>query len=163
MKVTLIAAVDPNGVMGKEGGLPWPSGTYDELKYFKQRTLGGYILMGSKTWDSLPVKPLPGRTNMVVSTRHRWEEGAIFYDSIGEALFEAGLGGVEEIFIIGGANVFQQVLDCGLDIVDRIILTHVFDTWEGDVKFPLDKIPKDFDKEALVTTFSYQIVEYSRQ
>lgn len=162
MKVTLISAMDPKGVMGKDGGLPWPAGTYDELKYFKGWTTGGVVLMGRKTWDSLPVKPLPNRINMVVSYSVPTLAGAIVNSSLGEALFEAGLAGVEEIFVIGGAEIFRQLFACGMDLVDEVRLTEVFDDWGGDTYFPVEYL-KEFDEEIIVTTFAYQIKKYTRK
>ena len=71
MNVTLILARADNGVIGKDGGIPWAIS--DDLKRFKALTMGGVVVMGRKTWDSLPRKPLPGRRNIVVTRDPDWQ------------------------------------------------------------------------------------------
>ncbi|WP_336294303.1 dihydrofolate reductase [Bartonella sp. CB169] len=137
--VYLIAAVAENGVIGREGAMPWRLST--DLRRFKTLTFCNPIIMGRKTWDSLG-RPLPGRTNIVI-TRNRafTAEGAIVSHSLSQACSiakkAASQNGAEAIFIIGGGEIFQQ----GFSIADKVFLTEVLASIEGDSFFPV------FDKE----------------
>ena len=83
-EIVLVVAIADNGVIGKDGGLPWHIS--EDLKRFKSLTMGHTIVMGRKTWDSLPRKPLPGRVNVVVTRQKDWSaEGAITASSLGQA------------------------------------------------------------------------------
>src|ERR1700754_5114584 len=100
-EIVLVVAIADNGVIGKEGGLPWHIS--EDLKRFKALTAGHTIVMGRKTWDSLPRKPLPGRTNVVVTRQADWQaEGAVRAASLGQAV--DGTSG--PVFIIGGAEIY---------------------------------------------------------
>ncbi|EJF82991.1 dihydrofolate reductase [Bartonella rattimassiliensis] len=139
ISICLIAAVAENGVIGREGAMPWYLST--DLKRFKALTLGKPIIMGRKTWDSLG-KPLPGRTNIVITRNYTFKvEEAIVAHSLPEACSLAtsiaSQNDVEEIFIIGGGEIFQQ----GLHMADKIFLTEVLTSMKGDSFFPV------FDKE----------------
>lgn len=131
--VSLIAAMDRNGVIGRDGEVPWrlPS----DLRTFKTITMGKPVIMGRKTWESLPA-PLPGRTNLVVTSRRGYEaEGGVVVHSPGDALSrareEAEEGG--EIMVAGGATIYRQLLP----LTDRIYLTLVeTDVEDGDTHFP---------------------------
>ena len=130
--VVLVLARAENGVIGAHGSLPWPRLAGD-LPRFKELTMGKPVIMGRKTWDSLPKKPLPGRTNIVM-TRDR-----LFYvPGVFRALsFEAALRKADEempeaIMVIGGAEIFAQALP----YADRIELTVVYGTPAGDVTMP---------------------------
>lgn len=152
--VTIIVACDPDGVIGKENKLPWRC--KEDLQLFRQRTYGHAVIMGRKTWDSIPKKPLDGRANIVVS-RNMWltePNRSIFY----YASLEGAIRSVKEsnhcsdhygisssarimsqycdkdIFIIGGAQVYKEALKKGL--VDRIIMSKMNSKYEGDVYFP---------------------------
>jgi dihydrofolate reductase len=132
-RVALVAAAAKNGVIGRDGALPWriPS----DLKRFKAVTMGKPIIMGRKTWDSLPKKPLPGRLNIVL-TRHRGfkAEGAVVAGTRDAALEAAD--SAEEICVIGGGEIYQLFLP----VASRIYLTEVDAMVEGDAYFPpLDK------------------------
>ncbi|WP_455480350.1 dihydrofolate reductase [Bartonella sp. B12(2025)] len=137
--VYLIAAVAKNGVIGREGTMPWHLST--DLQRFKALTFGNPIIMGRKTWDSLG-RPLPGRTNIVI-TRNRafTAEGAVITHSLSQACSiakkVASQNDAEAVFIIGGGEIFQQ----GFNIADKIFLTEVLASIEGDSFFPV------FDKE----------------
>ena len=129
--ITLILARADNGVIGHQGGLPWhlPS----DLKRFKALTLGKPCIMGRKTWDSLPKKPLPGRTNIVVTRNAAFAaEGALAVRSFEEALREAEKLSPPEIMVIGGAAIFAAALP----LAARIHLTEIHETPEGDVRIP---------------------------
>ncbi|UNE53657.1 dihydrofolate reductase [Bartonella machadoae] len=134
LPICLIAAVAENGVIGREGAMPWHLST--DLQRFKALTFGKPIIMGRKTWDSLG-RPLPGRANIVITRNPAFiAEGAVIVHSLFEACSvakkEALQNGAEEIFIIGGGEIFQQ----GLHIADKIFLTEVLASIEGDSFFP---------------------------
>jgi dihydrofolate reductase len=130
--ISLLVAVSRNGVIGKDGKLPWhiPS----ELKRFKAVSMGKPIIMGRKTWESLPRKPLPGRTNIVLTAREGWHaEGAVTAAGIDAALVAAG--DVPEVCVIGGGEIYQLFLPRAT----RVYLTEVDCKVEGDTYFaPLD-------------------------
>ncbi|UTO27884.1 dihydrofolate reductase [Bartonella harrusi] len=135
LSICLIAAVAENGVIGREGAMPWRLST--DLQRFKALTFGKPIIMGRKTWDSLG-RPLPGRTNIVITRNPAFiAEGAIITHSLSQACSvakrETFQNGAEEIFIIGGGEIFQQ----GLYIADKIFLTEVLASIEGDSFFPV--------------------------
>lgn len=137
-KLTLVLAIAKNGVIGANGGLPWrlPS----DLKRFRAATLGKPILMGRKTWESLPRRPLPGRPNLVLSRdpNFRAEGGWVFarLDALiaaGRAMAESS--GAGEVCIIGGAHLFEAALP----FADRIVLTEIDLEPAGDTHFSLDR------------------------
>jgi dihydrofolate reductase len=133
--VVLVVAVAENGVIGRNGTLPWR--LKSDMAYFRKVTMGKPVVMGRKTWDSLPRKPLLGRTNIVV-TRHRAFEaaGALVVTSVDAALIaargDALRRGVEDIAVIGGDQIFTATLP----IADRIEFTQVRLRPDGDVYFP---------------------------
>lgn len=123
--ISLVYAVSQNGVIGKEGGLPWhvPS----DLKNFKRVTLGKPVIMGRKTWESLPKKPLPERQNIVVSRTLGFSaEGAVVAANIGDAVALAGAA--PEICVIGGAELFKAFFP----LAGRIYLTRILADVAGD-------------------------------
>jgi dihydrofolate reductase len=121
-----IVAVSANGVIGKNGDLPWHYS--EDLKRFKQLTLDSTIIMGRNTWDSLPRKPLPKRRNIVIT--RRGVEGVEHYTSIEEALENAD----SPVWIIGGAQIYTLALP----MIDTLDITYVPDIVEGEnlVYFP---------------------------
>jgi dihydrofolate reductase len=136
MKIGLYAAVAENGVIGNEGGMPWRLST--DMKRFKATTMGKPLIMGRKTWESFPRRPLPGRLNIVV-TRNRdlAEEGAVVVHSLDEALRVAAKhleesGSGDEIAVIGGGEIYRQAME----LADRLHVTHIQAEIEGDTYFP---------------------------
>jgi dihydrofolate reductase len=124
----LVAAMDRDRGIGRDGGLPWH--LPDDLKRFKALSLGKPIVMGRRTFDSIG-RPLPGRTNIVVSRQAGLAlEGVLVVQSLDAAL--AAAGSVPEIVVIGGAEIFRQVLPR----TDTIHLTRVHAHVAGDVFFP---------------------------
>ncbi|MCR9129936.1 MAG: dihydrofolate reductase [Alphaproteobacteria bacterium] len=129
-----VVAVAKNGVIGRNGDLPWriPS----DLKRFKEATLGKPVIMGRKTWESLPRKPLPGRANYVISSTLPGVEGAQVFADAEEALEaatrEAQRAGVDEVCLIGGAQLYADLLER----TQRLYLTEVDLEPEGDARFP---------------------------
>ena len=133
-RLVLVAARARNGVIGRNGDLPWRAPS--DLKRFKQITLGKPVIMGRKTWDSLPRKPLPGRTNLVVSRTLTRAEGAEVFADVGGAIeaarAEAARTGAAEVCVIGGAELYRFALDQA----DRLYLTEIDLTVDGDAVFP---------------------------
>jgi dihydrofolate reductase len=128
-RVTLIAAVAANGAIGRDNKLPWRLPA--DLKRFKALTLGHPMIMGRKTWESLPGR-LPGRPHIVVTRNpdYRAEGAAAVVGSLQAAI--AAAGDVDEVFVIGGAELYRQALE----IADRLQLTEIFADFEGDAHFP---------------------------
>jgi len=139
--LSIVVARAANGVIGRDGGLPWR--LKSDLALFKASTLGKPIIMGRKTWDSLPRKPLPGRMNVVLSRDGSFEpDNAVVCESFMEAVQmareQAEDDGVDEVCIIGGRSLFEAALLKA----KRLYLTEVDATVDGDVTFP------DFDEAA---------------
>ena len=128
-RIALVVAVSKNGVIGRDGGLPWrlPS----DLKRFKALTMGKPIIMGRKTWEGLPVKPLPGRRNIVVTRQSAFKAAGAEAASTLEAALQMA-GECEEIAVIGGGEIYRAALP----FADRLYLTEVDATVEGDTRFP---------------------------
>ena len=127
--ISLIYAQSRNGIIGRSGGLPWHISS--DLKRFKAITMGKPVIMGRKTWDSLPKKPLPGRHNIIITRQKGFvAEGATVVDSAHAAL--AAAGEVPEVCVIGGGEIF----DLFLDRANRIYLTEIDAEVDGDTAAP---------------------------
>ncbi len=131
MRVTLVVAVAENGVIGKDGGLPWR--IPGELARFKALTMGHPVIMGRKTYQSIG-RPLPGRTNIVVSrNRDLTFDGARLAGGLDEALAQASTAeGGDEVMVIGGAEIYALALPAA----GRLVLTEVHAEIDGDTRFP---------------------------
>jgi dihydrofolate reductase len=128
MKISLIAAMDENRLIGRNDALPWHLPA--DMQWFRKQTMGKPILMGRKTFDSIG-KPLPGRTNLVLSRQPDLKiEGCTVVRSL-EAAIEA-VPGAEEMMVIGGAQIYASLLPQA----DRLYLTHIQAAFEGDAWFP---------------------------
>jgi dihydrofolate reductase len=164
MKFMMIVAMDDQGIIGQDGKLPWRLSS--DLKRFKKLTVAdGFnaVVMGRKTWDSLPIKfkPLPERLNIVMSRDTKWSaQGAEMALYPGRAIEIAYANGCEEFWVIGGAQIYKLYLD----IVDEIHLTRVKTGNSGNINFPvlnwqewkeeiIEKIPNDESNE-YDTTYS---------
>jgi dihydrofolate reductase len=134
MDIAIYVAIAENGVIGRDGGLPWRLSA--DMRRFKADTMGKPIVMGRKTWESFPRKPLPGRQNIVITRDRAYRaEGAEIVHSLEEALARAREGDMAaagETGVIGGAEIFAQALP----LADRLHITHVLASVEGDVLFP---------------------------
>jgi dihydrofolate reductase len=127
--ISYVVAVARNGVIGREGGLPWYISS--DLKRFKEITMGKPVVMGRKTWESLPRKPLPGRRNIVITRRKDFApEGAEVVGTAEEAL--ALCRDAPEVAVIGGGEIYRLFWP----LVDRLYLTEVDLDVEGDTHFP---------------------------
>jgi dihydrofolate reductase len=139
--LAIVVARAANGVIGRDGDLPWR--LKSDLALFKANTLGKPIIMGRKTWDSLPRKPLPGRMNVVLSRDGSFEPGQAvvcesFMEAVQMAREQAEDDGAGEVCVIGGRSLFEAALPKA----KRLYLTDVAAEVEGDVRFP------DFDESA---------------
>ena len=133
--LAIVVARAANGVIGRDGDLPWR--LKSDLALFKANTLGKPVIMGRKTWDSLPTKPLPGRTNIVLTRDGSFEaEKAVVCETFSEAVQiareQAEDDGASEVCVIGGAALFELALPKA----KRLYLTEVEADIEGDVFFP---------------------------
>jgi dihydrofolate reductase len=127
-KIYLVAAVASNGVIGRDGQLPWR--LPEDLKHFKRLTLGHPVIMGRRTWESLP-GALPGRDNIVVSSQAGYEApGAAVASSLEGAL--ALCSGEPVAFVIGGSRLFAE----SLPIAAGLVMTEIHREYEGDTWFP---------------------------
>ncbi len=163
MIISLIAAVGQNNIIGANGDLPW--NLPDDMKFFSKTTRGHHVLMGRKNYDSIPDKyrPLPKRPNIVVTRNPEFKDDRVMVaQSIEEGIEAARLAGEEELFIIGGGEIYRQTLH----LADRLYITHVNATPEGETHFPsfeksewektvLSSHPKD-----AVHNFSFEICVY---
>ncbi|THF63557.1 dihydrofolate reductase [Pseudothauera nasutitermitis] len=160
-ELVLIAAVARNGVIGRENALPWRLRA--DLAHFKATTTGHPVLMGRKTWESLG-RPLPGRRNLVLSRDPAWRaDGAEGFTSAAAALRAAG--GAERVFVIGGAELYRQLIDQA----DTVMLTEVWADVEGDAHFPgfdrqqFEEIAREPRQADADNEFDFDFVTYRRR
>ncbi|MCH5228069.1 MAG: dihydrofolate reductase [Muribaculaceae bacterium] len=160
MDLNLIVAIGDNGEIGKDGDLIWKIPA--DLKRFKTLTTGHPVIMGRKTWDSLPKRPLPGRRNIILTRNPNFHpEGAETVNSIEEAL---KLTNGENPFVIGGKEIYKAFLP----FITRAYITRIFDKCEEADSFLSLDFSKDWDKteESPVETtpdgINYQYVTYQR-
>jgi dihydrofolate reductase len=133
MKLSMIAALSTNNVIGRNNQVPWHLST--DLKRFKSLTMGHHLIMGRKTYESVG-RPLPGRINVVITRQTEYAaEDVIVVHSLEEAVRIAAKAGDQEAFIAGGAEIYAQAMHRA----DRMYLTRVHAEVEGDTWFP------DFD------------------
>jgi dihydrofolate reductase len=131
-RVNMIYARAANGVIGANGTLPWR--LPEDLAHFRRTTIGAPVIMGRKSWDSLPPKfrPLPGRTNIVVTRQPDWQEaGAHRAGNLQEAL--ALCAAEAEVWVIGGARIFAEAAP----LAQRLVLTEIERDFDGDVHAPV--------------------------
>jgi dihydrofolate reductase len=162
MTVSLIVAVSTNGVIGRDGGLPWHLPA--DLKHFKQTTMDHHLIVGRKTWEEVG-QPLPGRRMVVVTRSRRFApEGAQVVRSVEQALELAAED--DEPFIGGGSQIYRIALARGL--VDRIYLTRIHAVVEGDTFFPefdLDEwelVSQEHHEADEKNEFDYSFLIYER-
>lgn len=159
MTVTLVVAMGANGVIGVDGGLPWR--LPEDLAHFKQLTMGHPMVMGRRTFESIG-RALPGRTTIVVTRDHEWSADGVEVAPTIEAAIARAQEIDDEVFVVGGAQIYSQVLDAGL--VDLMCVTRVAAAPIGDTSFPkidwmqwreVGRIPNGGDP-------SFDIVTYQR-
>ena len=157
MPLTLIAAISRNNCIGKDGAIPWR--LPEDQKRFKDLTMGHVVVMGRKTWESLPEKfrPLPGRTNIVLTRQADYSlpDGVEKYATL-EGALEAHP--YESLFAIGGTEVYAQALP----LADRLEITHVEMDVDGDAFFPTFST-NEWTEVTRVPKEGYAFVTYERK
>lgn len=168
MIITIIVAVAKNGVIGIDNDLPWH--LHNDMMFFKATTKGHHVLTGRKNYDSIPerFRPLPSRVNIVVTRNSEFEApGAIIVGTIEEGIELAKSAGEEELFIMGGGQIYDQMI--GKDIVDKMYITWVEAEPNGDTHFPdVDYSRwKEVDRKEYAATdndqYAHSIVTYLRK
>jgi dihydrofolate reductase len=154
--VTVVVAIGRNGVIGADGDLPWPP--TGDLKQFKALTMGHPLVMGRTTFESIG-RPLPGRTSIVLTRDPSWHaDGVEVAHDLAAALATAAALD-DEVFLIGGAQVYAAAIEAG--VVDRMVVTHVDLSPEGDAWFPA--VDWDAWRETAREAFDgYDVVTYDR-
>lgn len=160
MIISLIAAMDKNRLIGADNAMPWHLPA--DFRHFKSVTMGKPIIMGRKTFESIG-RPLPGRKNVVISGSGFQAPGIVVVGSIEAALAEAGEA--EEVMIIGGARLYEQMIDRA----DRMYLTYVDAECEGDAWFPAFNADdwevmseEKFDADDN-NNYNFRVIEYQRK
>lgn len=152
LHISLLVAASENNVIGKNNQLPWH--LPNDLKYFKNLTWGMPIVMGRKTFDSIG-KPLPGRKSIVITRNKDWKFGGVaVVHSIQDAIDQSERFGVKEIFVIGGAHVFEAAFP----LATRLYLTRIRHHFDGDVFLP----PIDERKWKLVNSHDHAADEKNK-
>ena len=127
--ISLVVGRDQNGAIGRGNDIPWYAP--EDLKFFKRETLGGAIIMGRNTWDSLPFKPLKDRMNIVVSSKGC--AAAHICASVSDAVELAYQHGYRRVYGIGGAGIYREMIE----IADRLLITEVeLSVDDADTFFP---------------------------
>ncbi len=157
-KVSLIVALSENLVIGKDNKLPWHIS--EDLKRFKEVTKGHPVIMGRKTFESIG-RPLPGRLNIVITRNSGWkQEGVEVVSSLDEAIKLAKQKDTEEIFVIGGGQIFEEAIK----LADKLYLTIVHENIEGDTYFPdYSEFKKEvFKEEGQSNNLKFTFLELER-
>ncbi|MBC8087128.1 MAG: dihydrofolate reductase [Phycisphaerae bacterium] len=132
-RITLIFARASNGVIGRNNALPWH--LPEDLAHFRKQTAGAPVIMGRKTWDSLPARfrPLPGRTNIVITRQRDWQaDGALAVASLRDAIAQCDQLSAPDAWVIGGEQIFAEAMP----LAQRAIVTEIDQTFEGDAYAP---------------------------
>ncbi|MCL5970543.1 MAG: dihydrofolate reductase [Patescibacteria group bacterium] len=151
MKISLIAALSENRVIGKDNKLIWH--IPDDLKHFKEITLNHPVIMGRRTYESIG-RILPDRTNIIITRDKEYKiEGAIVVNSLDDAISVEQKENIDEIFIIGGGQIFEQAIS----LADKLYLTVIEGSFDGDTFFP---DYSNFKKTSESETFEYNGMRY---
>jgi len=161
-EIIIIAAVSENGVIGKDNKMPW--NIKGNLAHFKKMTMGYPCIMGRKTYDSLPIKHLPGRLNIIISNSSSANSAEppvlslkdiLFFQSISEAI--EFCKDYEKIFICGGESIYKQ----SMQLADKIDLTLIPGQYEGDTFFP--EIDDSWIKTNTVNHDNFSVITYIKK
>jgi len=161
-RLNLILARASNGVIGRDNQLPWH--LPEDLAHFKRTTLGSPVIMGRKTWDSLPVRfrPLPGRTNIVVTRDPAWQaEGAARAGSLQEALALCPAE-APDVWVIGGAQIYAAALP----LAHSAVVTEIDKAFEGDAHAPVfgsEWLESAREPHTSVNGLPFAFVTYTRE
>lgn len=144
--ISLIVAMDRNGLIGSQGKLPWS--IKSEMKHFQEITTGCVCIFGRKTWESLPEKPLSRRVNIVVSSTLDDQYGNVICSTLDRAITTSRQYWPSmEIFICGGSSLYKEALP----FVDRIYLSYIYGNYEGDTFFPCKPLDLMYEKDFSIT------------
>lgn len=166
MKISIIAAIGANHAIGKDNDLVW--NLPDDMNFFKRKTSGHTVIMGRLNYDSIPKKwrPLPKRRNIVLTTNRDYtQKGVDVFHNLKSAIESAREAGEQELFIIGGGQIYEL----GLQYADTMYLTEIKATFEADVFFPeydkskweeIGRIPHDVDEKH---AYPFDFVTYNRK
>ena len=163
MEIIISVAMARNRVIGRDNALPWASAAdmadfrKADLGRFREMTTGFPCVMGRRTWDSLPRRPLPGRPNIVISRSLADIRGATVLGSLPEAIRHCGDGGHGKVFVCGGAALYREALA----VADRIELTLIHREFDGDVFFP-EIDPGLWQKTGATDLDGFSFIGYSR-
>lgn len=159
MKLSIVAAVAANGVIGREGGMPWHYP--EDLTHFKETTIGHPVIMGRRTFESIRERlggPLPDRTNIVLTSNpDSLPDGVVGVGSVEEAV-SAARARDDEAYVIGGETVYRQFLPDA----DELILTELREAYEGDTRFP-DWNREEWEEVELDDHEEFAFVTYRRR
>lgn len=155
--ISLVVAAADNNVIGRDNAMPWH--IPEDFKHFKTVTMGKPCIMGRKTFESILAqlgKPLPGRVNIVVSRKNYQHDGALTCKDLSEAIEQGGKIETDEICIIGGAQIYAQALE----LANKIYLTRVHQSPEGDAFFPA--LGKEWKEESRDNREGFSFLTYTR-
>ena len=166
LPVVMVLAAAENGVIGRGDALPWD--LPDDLQHFKRVTLGRPIIMGRKTFDSIG-RPLPGRTNIVITRDPTWAApGVVVVQSLAAAIERAEqqalLDGADAVMVVGGAEIYRLAMPKA----DRIILTQVHGSVQGDAHFDLEQLCdwRELHREPVAAgernSHDFTVIEYGK-
>ncbi len=161
MKLNLIYARAANGVIGLNNAMPWH--LPEDLAHFKRHTLGCPVIMGRKTWDSLPprFRPLPGRLNIVLTRQHDWQaEGAMRAGTLADACLLCPAD--SSIWVIGGAEVYALALP----LARTVVVTEIDAVFEGDAFAPTlgaEWVETQRERQVSATGLGFSFVTYERE
>jgi len=167
MIVSLIVAISNNKVIGKNNQLIW--NLPKDMKFFMDTTLGHPVIMGRKNFESIPEKfrPLKNRTNIIITRNKNYEAlDCKVVHSIKESLKCMDFGN-EEVFVIGGGEIYRKFLE--LDLIDKMYITHIDDFFDGDTFFPDFNLDKWISKEILnhqkndENPHDFKVIEYYKK
>ena len=165
MQIVLIAGVARNGVIGRDNRLLWK--LPEDLKHFRAVTMGAPVIMGRKTWESLPerFRPLPGRHNIVLSRHAGFDAaGASVAASLDDAIALARRAAAERVFVIGGGQIYREALPHA----DELVLTEIEREFDGDAHFPpfdraeFTEVQRERHHAAPPNDFDFSFVTYRR-
>ena len=167
MRVSIIVAASENNVIGKDQDLIWH--LPKDMQFFKETTLGHHVIMGRKNFESIPHKyrPLPGRENIIVTRNKNYTaENCNVVNSLEDAITLAKYNKDDEPFIIGGGEIYKIAIDNNL--VDRIYLTRIHASFEGDTYFPelstdWKEISKTVQKADIKHAYDYSFLIYEKK
>ena len=132
MKIVIIVGISRNNTIGDQNTMPWyyPA----DFKHFRRTTRGCPFIVGRKTFESFQIRPLPGRLNIVLTRNPHYQvpEGVLVFADLTEALTHCRGLGTEKLFILGGAEIYRQVLP----LTDEMVITHIPEEVDGDTSFP---------------------------